>query len=108
VSELASVFDREVAAGDLPPTLRALADLFAWAVQRHAVCEELPALAAAVRADGSRAPAADRTASASSSNTPTSSTSWAPPLVAADLHRHRRSDCRLLKPSTAPASAASP
>ncbi len=52
VDELTDAFDPSVPAGDLPSAMPALADLFAWARQLEVVPGELPALAAAVRADG--------------------------------------------------------
>lgn len=52
VEELTDAFDARIASGDLPAAAPALADLFAWARHLEVVPEELPALTAAIRADG--------------------------------------------------------
>ncbi len=49
--ELAAVFDLSKAEGDLPASMPALAHLFAWALHLQIVAEEMPALAASIRAD---------------------------------------------------------
>ena len=51
VEELTPVFDPGTPTGDLASALPALADLFAWALHLRIVPAELPALAAAIRAD---------------------------------------------------------
>ena len=51
VEELVPVFDPEVSSGDLPAALPGLAHLFAWALHLQVVSEEMPALAASIRAD---------------------------------------------------------
>ena len=49
--ELTMALDASIPTGDLPASMPALADLFAWALHLDIVTAELPALAAAIRAD---------------------------------------------------------
>ncbi|HZJ05161.1 MAG TPA: patatin-like protein [Nocardioidaceae bacterium] len=51
VEDLVPVFDPKVSSGDLPAALPGLAHLFAWALHLQVVSEEMPALAASIRAD---------------------------------------------------------
>ena len=50
LAELAEVYGT-APIGDLPPTMPRLAELAAWSIHMRAICEELPALGRAVRAD---------------------------------------------------------
>lgn len=49
--ELAGIYAEDVREGDLPPTAGALAELAAWGLHVRIICEELPALRAAILAD---------------------------------------------------------
>ena len=51
VTELTRTFNPDTPPGDLPPSMPALAALFAWAIHLDAVPEDLPALLGAIRGD---------------------------------------------------------